>query len=48
MKQLLAWFYWYYIISANCKHTPSSWIMREAGMGKFKCCTQCARVLELI
>jgi len=48
MKQLFIWFYWFYVLSAKCNHTPSPWIMRELGMGKFKCCTKCGKVLELI
>lgn len=42
------WVYWWFVTAKQSKHTPSPWIMRESGMGKFKCCTQCGKVLELI
>jgi hypothetical protein len=41
------WFYWWFVTTQQCKHIPSPWIKKDLGMGRFKCCTNCGKVLEI-
>lgn len=45
---MISWLYWFFWTTRRCKHVPSEWRMREAGMGKIKHCKLCGKCTDLI